>query len=275
MVHASARVPAAGSAQPNDPHRSTLLDMFKQPTSMSPAGSESAVKQGKAKASAAFVAKVEAQTPAYRRPTATAADALAYASEIVGAPLRMNAEVNLPYRGGVQILGRQKQSETVPSRNNSSQSGMPSPKDRPYLRQMDNQDGKSPRVNYAAQAASFAYNQAHPSHPSSLSSLSNLHGLHSHQSAVVPQQPRQDHNPEQKQKLLSLFGKAQQSPTGFQHDTRSSTPRSRLASLASASGDVTQGSASTSRRGSQTPISPAERNFLLSYLESAVSSANR
>ncbi|KAL2258654.1 hypothetical protein VTK26DRAFT_7968 [Humicola hyalothermophila] len=53
------------------------------------------------------------------------------------------------------------------------------------------------------------------------------------------------------------------------------TPRSRLASFASVGGDgkPPTGSAPTSRRGSQTPISPADRSFLLSYLETVTGSS--
>ncbi|KAF9875637.1 decapping enzyme dcp2 [Colletotrichum karsti] len=85
---------------------------------------------------------------------------------------------------------------------------------------------------------------------------------------------------EQRQKLLSLFGKPQ-SPSpgpGYMADdkgkAREMLPpdmtgmRSRVASLASASGQGVPEGVPESRRGSQTPISPADRSFLLGYLAS-------
>jgi mRNA-decapping enzyme subunit 2 len=86
---------------------------------------------------------------------------------------------------------------------------------------------------------------------------------------------RQESNPEQRQKLLSLFSKAQPSPTavggdekGKQKEVMAEQPRSRVASLASASGEGMQAAPSMSRRGSGTPISPSDRTFLLNYLQS-------
>lgn len=98
-------------------------------------------------------------------------------------------------------------------------------------------------------------------------------------------QRRRESNPEQKQKLLSLFGKPQPSPTapiGEDNRRESSASgqaalggqRSRVASLASANGDVAQKSATQSRRGSQTPISPADRDFLLGFLQSVGNKAH-
>jgi mRNA-decapping enzyme subunit 2 len=74
--------------------------------------------------------------------------------------------------------------------------------------------------------------------------------------------------------LLSLFGK-QPSPASLEaakgKEAIGGTPRSRLASLASG---VEEPAGPPSRRGSQTPISPAERTFLLDYLQSVTKNAN-
>lgn len=85
--------------------------------------------------------------------------------------------------------------------------------------------------------------------------------------------------PEQKRQLLSLFSKQQGRPAGVVHEMGNGggngpaeNPRSRVASLASAGGDI--GSGESSRRGSQTPISPADESFLLGYLQS-VTKASR
>jgi mRNA-decapping enzyme subunit 2 len=183
---------------------------------------------------------------------------------------------------------------------NVGRHGPPSP--RAFLQQIEQVNRRSPQFNYAAaQAASLPYGQQSPS---------STHSVPSSQQQQQPPnvvQRRKDSNPDQKQKLLSLFSKEQQqyqqaSPTGFsaaaeetttykgkepavatfdQHQpTRSgSTPRSRVASFASTVGGgaeqpPTGSSTATSRRGSQTPISPADRNFLLSYLDS-VTNASR
>jgi len=88
--------------------------------------------------------------------------------------------------------------------------------------------------------------------------------------------------PLQQQTLLSLFGKTQPEDMGGgkmeETPTMARQPsgqiqvqasRSRLASLGSAAGDVAQAAGSGGRRDSQTPISPADKNFLLGYLGSA------
>ncbi|KAL3301311.1 decapping enzyme [Colletotrichum asianum] len=90
---------------------------------------------------------------------------------------------------------------------------------------------------------------------------------------------------EQRQKLLSLFGKPQ-SPSpgpGYAVDDKGKTReimppdmggmRSRVASLASASGQGLPEGLPGSRRGSQTPISPADRSFLLGYLTSVANNS--
>ncbi|KAJ4264756.1 mRNA-decapping enzyme subunit 2 [Fusarium torreyae] len=81
---------------------------------------------------------------------------------------------------------------------------------------------------------------------------------------------RRESGPAQKRELLSLFGK-QPSPASLEaakgKEAVVGTPRSRLASLADSGGPP-------SRRGSQTPISPAERSFLLDYLQSVTKNAN-
>ncbi|KAF5578303.1 mRNA decapping complex subunit 2 [Fusarium subglutinans] len=85
---------------------------------------------------------------------------------------------------------------------------------------------------------------------------------------------RRESGPAQKRELLSLFGK-QPSPASLEaakgKEVIAGTPRSRLASLASGADDP---AGPPSRRGSQTPISPAERTFLLDYLQSVTKNAN-
>ncbi|KAH8686685.1 hypothetical protein BGZ61DRAFT_589130 [Ilyonectria robusta] len=91
----------------------------------------------------------------------------------------------------------------------------------------------------------------------------------------VPSQ-RPPSGPDQKRQLLSLFGK--QSPgleAGKGKEVVVDVPRSR----GSGAGEMlAPGSTSASRRGSQTPIppmTPADRSFLLGYLESVTNNASR
>jgi mRNA-decapping enzyme subunit 2 len=286
--------------QQTDAHRSSLLDMFKKGAPLSPSSSDSTIKPGKVQAEAVLGTK---GSPVFKAHPVN--ETASRGADVNGGNARANAETNLPYRP-VQILSRPSQQGSprsdrdvfanqqmhnhVAASINSAQSdsrnsgyrNLPSPRDRGFLR---GESGKgSPRFTLAAQAVQAAgYPYGHSPQQAPQASPA----LHQHQPSNALQQ-RQNANPEQKQKLLSLFApKDQASPTGFvgnekgkgkeasvPEQVRSSTPRSRVASLASAGGDNIQGSAPSSRRGSGTPISPADRNFLLSYLES-VSSGGR
>jgi len=290
--------------QPSDAHRSSLLDMFKKAAPLSPSSSDSTIKPEKAKGEPVFGATA---SPVFKTTPANANEGIPRATEINGGSVRTNSETNLPYRP-IQILSRQSQQSSpksdrdqvfvntqmhnhVAASINSAQSdsrnsghrNLPSPRDRTFLRG-ESQGKGSPRFTLAAQAvqaAGLPYGHSPQQAPHTGPTLQQYPSNNT-------LQQRQNANPEQKQKLLSLFApKDQASPTGFMGDdkgktkeaanldqVRSGTPRSRVASLASAGGENIQGSAPTSRRGSGTPISPADRNFLLSYLES-VSSGGR
>ncbi|KAK3898771.1 hypothetical protein C8A05DRAFT_37635 [Staphylotrichum tortipilum] len=314
--------------QPAESHRIALLDMFKKAGPRSPLSNEirmqPAVQPAKAPHSPGFTRKEEPTSPSRTMPSA--AEAIASAAEANGAPVRMNPDVNLPYRA-VRILSRPKQAEPIkpelsPSaqaqmqrlhhrlsplgssrhheiRNTARQTGggLQSPRERtaftPHHHPMEQDLAKrSPQVSYAAaQAASLPYAQQQQQSPN------NVHAVPAagQPGPVSVLQRRKDSNPEQKQKLLSLFSKEnqqqqqQQSVGGFSAEDKgkrkeaagvfdqpppppASAPRSRVASFTSevtAGGGAGGGPGSpTSRRGSQTPISPADRSFLFSYLES-------
>jgi mRNA-decapping enzyme subunit 2 len=92
---------------------------------------------------------------------------------------------------------------------------------------------------------------------------------------IQPQQQQQQQAPPaaQKSQLLSLFGK-QQAPTS------SAGPNSPLAGSSSIAsqedrktGPASAAGSNMSRRGSETPISPADQNFLLGYLQSVTNNA--
>ena len=303
-VSPGSHAPVPRQGQPTDAHRSSLLEMFKKSAPLSPTNSESTVKSGMVRAELAFTTSNGAGSPGFTKGLQTS-ESLGRAPEANGTTVRANPEVNLAYRN-VQILSRhtqrsspksdrdqgitvtQVQNHVAPTANanpqqsdsrNSGYRSLPSPRDRSFLRQGENQGKGSPRFSLAAQAAGLPYGH------SPQQGAPALAALHQQQQQANVQR-WQDATPEQKQKLLSLFSKDQSSPTGYSGEekgkhkeasavehVRSSTPRSRVASLASAGGEnVQQRSAASSRRGSGTPISPADRNFLLSYLESVSSS---
>jgi len=283
-------------SQPNDAHRSSLLDMFKKTTPLLPTSSESTAKPAKVQAQPGFAS----QGSPLRGPP--------HGNEGVARPMGGNgghgqpgAEANLPTRP-IQILSRNAQQGSPRSQldqmfanqqmhnqaaasinsaqtdsRNSGYRNLPSPRGS-FMR---GESGKgSPRFSLAAQAvqaAGYPYGQSPQQTPPVGPATSQYQQAN-------PLQQRQNANPEQKQKLLSLFGTQDQvSPTGYTSDEKGKAkegsipdqirPGSGVASLASAGGENVQGSAPTSRRDSGTPISPANRSFLLSYLESVSSNA--
>jgi mRNA-decapping enzyme subunit 2 len=295
--------------KPTESHRSALLDMFKMSGPKSPLSKEILMKPRGTQEEAVSARKGQPGSPAYKAPYA--ADVIASASEINGGPVQVNPEINLPYRA-VRILSRPKQAEPGKSQSspsteaqmhrlqqrlsplgtgqrevkNTARSGLPSPRDRAFSHQVEHEAKRSPQL-YAAQAASLPYAHSQQSQ-SPTSTHAVLPPFQQQQQPTGVLQRRKDSNPEQRQKLLSLFAKQQASPTGFAGDdkgkarepavfdqARASTPRSRVASLASPGlGEkAPTGSPPSSRRGSQTPITPADRNFLLSYLESVSGAA--
>ena len=317
--------------QPAESHRTALLDMFKKAGPRSPLSNEirmqPAMQPAKAPHSPSFARKEEPTSPPRTMPSA--AEAIASAAEANGAPVRMNPDVNLPYRA-VRILSRPKQAEPVKpelspsaqaqmqrlhhrlsplgssrhheSRNTARQStggGLQSPREREraaFMHHQMEQDlaKRSPQVAYAAaQAASLPYAQQQQQQQQQPMSPNNVHAAPavSQPGPASVLQRRKDSNPEQKQKLLSLFGgskehhpQAEDKGKGkepaaagagvFEHPHQqqatpvASAPRSRVASFTSEAAASGAPGSPTSRRGSQTPISPADRSFLFSYLES-------
>ncbi|KAK3313794.1 hypothetical protein B0H66DRAFT_361682 [Apodospora peruviana] len=327
-------IPPAASlprAQPTDQHRSSLLDMFKKTAPLSPSGSDSTVMPNRQKQGSAPAAKEEINNAAY-----TPAPSTTGISNGTGATVQMNPELNLPYRT-VQILSRPKQAEIAHGKQPVSRSPaqhdvkcqviVPSPKINSSLNLAENLKDNtinikpSPRPYQPSLAGGSPYGAYSHLHQANSSSSQNAQLPAATTTGGILHSRRQEANPEQRQKLLSLFGKAAQQDQaaasgGMFEDkvagkmpmkepmvyeqVRSGTPRSRVASLASAAGGSGFGggsgfyaigensapvsargaggsagnpSAPTSRRGSQTPISPADRDFLLSYLQSVSSGA--
>ncbi|KAI0448056.1 hypothetical protein F4803DRAFT_496300 [Xylaria telfairii] len=119
---------------------------------------------------------------------------------------------------------------------------------------------------HAAPLYSYGGSQGSAANP-----LTELQGSPASSTLPTPSiiKPRQNSTVEHRNTLLSIFGKPQlevdqskgKDSVGSEHMATSPKPmpRSRLASFAS----------QRSRRGSATPLSPADRNFLLGFLENA------
>ncbi|KAK4250563.1 hypothetical protein C7999DRAFT_11604 [Corynascus novoguineensis] len=293
-------------SQPTDTHRTALLEMFKKAGPRSPLSNEIRMQPSSPQQSTGFARHGDSGNAGYK--AMPAAEVFASTSGANEVPVRANPELSLPYRAvqilsrpkqGEQnntqdYASSQAQMQRLQQRLspmgsprqdpiNTGRQGLSSPRDRTFMQQMEHEAKRSPQLNYAAaHAASLPYA---PQSPSSASFTSSFQQGQQLQHPMGMQQRRKDSVSEQKQKLLSLFSKGQQqsqqaSPTGFtaqgkgkgkEPASSSGTPRSRVASFASTGGNEpagASGSTATSRRGSQTPISPADRNFLLSYLES-------
>ncbi|KAM7223633.1 hypothetical protein V8F06_001107 [Rhypophila decipiens] len=283
--------------QATDQQRTSLLDMFKKTAPISPPSGTSTA-----------VPSQPMENPIFARNHNNTRGGSA-ADNNTDMPAQKNPEVNLPYRP-VQILARPKQGESVPHPGSESpaqhgtkqHASLPSPKVQSSLL------ADSLRESFSSNQQSPRLYQPPPSSGSPYGSFAQPQGSPLGTSPSTQQTRRQDANPEQRQRLLSLFGKSIQqdhqnsSPAEFEDKVagkmketvgfdqmRSGTPRSRVASLASSSvtvgggvGGVAMekapslgsGSKSSSRRGSQTPISPANRDFLLNFLQN-VSSTGR
>lgn len=281
-------------APPTDKHRSALLDMFKKQAAPSSTGNEAG--SGPSGAPSQFSARIGEEAKRSSKPQSPA-ELNAAARQANGGAVVMNPEVNLPFRA-FKILSRPAQGESKPTttsqRPEVHATSLELPSSPKGSKHMMRPNMLSPR---SSGRASPRAGSAGKGGPGRLPSFSNPSGVSpsfnpaqyqgapaSHKSPVFQSATmlhrRQDTNPEQKQKLLSLFGKPQPSPTSVTSDDRGrgSNPsehaqagvqRSRVASLASAGGgDVPQPGQVQSRRGSQTPISPADRDFLLGYLQS-------
>ncbi|KAF2970298.1 hypothetical protein GQX73_g3269 [Xylaria multiplex] len=286
---------------PTDQHRASLLGMFK--TGPSTISQDQVDGQGASLLpTAPRTNKTESPKQQRARPGPSTADVLKAAARENGQPLQWNPELNLPY-GAHSILRRgpsrgSARSPALSTRNSNeavthlpvrshpspaSSRGQMSPRRHmsPRSQMSPYQSYLNTRVHSPKQAVAQAQKHTTTSYPygSSQGSASNplaqLQGSPSASTLPTPGtiKPRQNSTVEHRNTLLSILGKPQpEAEQGMGKDTMGSEymatgpgsmPRSRLASFAS------QGS----RRGSATPLSPADRNFLLGFLENASNNA--
>lgn len=230
-----------------DPHRNALLGMFKKADSQSPVAQSS--QQAQPPSPLGFIP--ELSSPLQRKPSSEA-------------PVELGlGNLSIQPSGS----GRRAQYPTQPSPG----------------QQRVNSFGSVPHSGLSSPYATYATQSHQPQHPSPLAQPS----------APAPMPAAGPSNgSDQKRQLLSLFGGASgggkppvpqlqaRSPlsggSGTIHEMGNGNPssrdvsRSRLTSLASTGIPGEPSSGPISRRGSQTPISPADETFLLGYLQSVV-----
>lgn len=279
--------PRIRSPNANDKHRSALLEMFKK--------SDASVPQGQLDGQSANRYSPRLAKPTEdqkQRQSPSTAEMLRTAAIEKNGPLKMNPETNLPF-GALSILPRP-QSGKMANKAESSTQKPEADLGRRYTPTGSFAKG-SPSYNAMQNKISDAHGQWPAQHRPSLaqaypygtnqgtgtSPFSMLPSPPAASTFPVPGmlKPRQDSTSEHRNTLLSLFGKQKsgteqgkgkgKEPATSEPYTGGTAPRSRMASVASSRGDGAGGLAdkSVSRRGSQTPLSPADRNFLLGFLE--------
>ncbi|KAI0386146.1 hypothetical protein F5Y04DRAFT_116466 [Hypomontagnella monticulosa] len=290
---------------PTDKHRAGLLDMFKKSdTSLT----QSQLDGEGVTRRTSQIGEGEKQQQWVGQHSPSMANALRLAAHEDHRPIQMNPETNLPFRA-LTILSRPQpgqptnenttssvraaidvnrqptrgsQSSRKSSFNKLSPSFVNTSPRLPQPQKIQQVNQPSPR-SYPEPLQSYPYGTSQGSQPNPLSLFP---GPPSASALPIPGgvQFQQNSTAEQKNTLLSLFGKPR---SGFEQGkgkepaladqfTSAAAPRSRLGSVASSRGEAMsalQGNAS--RRGSQTPLSPADRNFLLNFLENASGGARR
>ncbi|KAI8634964.1 hypothetical protein F5Y19DRAFT_132143 [Xylariaceae sp. FL1651] len=270
---------------PTDKHRAGLLDMFKT--------GQSTVSQNQIDDEGASLSPAGSQpsnmaTPKYHqwaKQSPSTADVLKAAAQENGNPVQRNPETNLPF-GAHSILSRPRPSQTsahspalstrnsnepavhIPVRSHpspASSRGHRSPYQGHHIAKVHPPKQATPQTQYHT-ASSYPYGGSQGSAPNP---LAQFQGAPASSTLPMPGmvKPRQNSTVEHRNNLLSIFGKSQSDPDQGrmmepmvpEQVGHATAPRSRLASFAS----------HDSRRGSATPLSPADRNFLLGFLENA------
>ncbi|RYP57782.1 hypothetical protein DL769_009275 [Monosporascus sp. CRB-8-3] len=282
----SSTSPGVGAPNAADKHRSALLEMFKK-------GEASVAKsqldgQSANAPSPRSRKREEAQKRDQESPST--AEVLRVAARGKNGPLEMNPETNLPF-GALSILSRPQSGKMSAERRGSSAQGadanvahrrtptssLATALPRYSHMQSNMSDARGKRASQPSLAQSYPYGLTQATAPNPMSILPSPPAA---SSFPVPGVliPRQDSTSEHKNTLLSLFGKQQKTgtekgkekePTAAETSGGGAALLSGLAPVAASKGDGPGGLADkpASRSGSQTPLSPADRNFLLGFLE--------
>lgn len=266
-------------------HRSTLLGIFKspaaQPATLASAPAAVALPTSGSPSAVELSAVEIISAPPILQQTVTNDDDSGAIHDIP----EMNPELSLPFRA-TSILTRprnghketkpygslSKKPVTRPGVHNNSKVASKASPEKPFQPQiLKRPQAHSVRASPLLAPSTIAAYSPNLSQPS-------IAGPSTSPLSFTSQAPR---STEQKHALLSLFGKSPVAvPSSISRTssrdgtasnplidaTRGAASRSRVGSLASGNGD------GMSRRGSQAPISPADKGFLLNYLDAV---ANR
>lgn len=245
----------------NEKHRSALLDMFKR---TDPNTSPRAANFGRPASGSGSHSKPGSIVGASPR--------------IPMANLSLRDQSGSPSSKPYQSPRSQGREQAAPRVSSSGSS-------QPLMQLLRRQEQASPKIHQrptAAAASNYSYYydpaQAVPAGLASPPAPTSL--------PVPVFQKQQVASPEHKQKLLSLFGQPQVVPPPVDESTSDHVSVVKRPSVEYHSGSITPGAgyvtstatttvpAPDSRRGSGTPISPADRSFLLGYLQSATHQAS-
>ncbi|KAI0480844.1 hypothetical protein GGR56DRAFT_627798, partial [Xylariaceae sp. FL0804] len=285
---------SARPVAPTDQHRAGLLGMFKKAESMTPPVHHS-------------------QEPPLSNPqpgpngqqtkqlNPSAAETMRVAAQENGRPIEMNPETNLPF-GAHSILSRPQAGRAAPqastrplaalsegSRNlpirraysPATSASKPSPRQDQFSSKA--QETKRPSPLEPSQSPSghaFPQGMAQGGSPNPLALFPNPPAA---STLPVPgiKKARQPSTSEQRNALLSLFGRSQsgaeqgkgkESMVGGQVGA-GAAPQPRVAPVAPSGSEGGASASGGPRRGNSTPLSPADRNFLLGFLENATNNA--
>ncbi|KAF1739371.1 mRNA decapping complex subunit 2 [Beauveria bassiana] len=254
-----------------DPHRNALLGMFKKAGPQSPVASSAQQQQQQQQQPSSPLGFIpELSSPAQRKPS----------SDTTAAPVEIGI-------GNLSIQPPPPPPAAGNSGGSSSHAQFPSqPSPTQHQQRSSNPaTGGAPHGRVTSPYGPYGAQNHQPQQPSPLAQPS------------APAGPGP--GAEQKRQLLSLFGgnssgvgggtkpvvppqmQARSPLGGAIHEMGNGSreprdlSRSRVASLASSGVLGEASSSSVSRRGSQTPISPADESFLLGYLQSVTNNASR
>ncbi|EHA50840.1 hypothetical protein MCOR27_010908 [Pyricularia oryzae] len=278
-------------------HKNALLGMFKSPTPNS-AARQGAITISNLDGTGSSTGLQFANLP-HPEAASSAAETIRAAAQTSGGPTQMDPTLHLPF-GALKLLSRPQGLErgSAPDPALASSYGSQASHltmdniyrpvsvgnqssavaGHPHLSaQQPNLPQPSPSQAYLGQPV-----------PNRTPSATGMPGFLAQQQQQAARRPSQA-TPEQKTLLLSLFskqqtqqvpladentGKGKEVPMPLPLANQTTRPLSRAAVLASASGEGSR-SGQPSPMGSQTPISPADRNFLLGYLQSVSNTATK
>ncbi|RYP77691.1 hypothetical protein DL770_007037 [Monosporascus sp. CRB-9-2] len=282
----SSASPSVGAPNAADKRRSALLEMFRR--------SEASVAKSQLDGQSANTPSPQPRKQEEARKqdqqSPSTAEVLRVAARGKNGPLEMNPETNLPF-GALSILSRPQSGKMSAERRGTSAQGadanvahrrtpaspLATASPRYSHMQSNTSDARGQRASQPSLAQSYPYGPTQATAPNPMSILPSPPAA---SSFPVPGllKPREDSTSEHKNTLLSLFGKQQKTGTEKGKEKEATaveisgggTARlSGLAPVVASKGDGPGGLADNpaSRRGSQTPLSTADRNFLLGFLE--------